>query len=347
MELTMSEQSSGTAPPGFFTRLGIAATHLMIPLHTGLIVTYYLLHTLRGDDSAFVNVFGFVLPWLFIPSALMLPLALWHRSRKIILLASIPAALFLLTYGQLFLPSLPATKTGHAFTVMTYNVLFSNPHANRVIAVIDTHDPDILALHELHHTTTELEMQLSEEYPYYRIEPGLGIFSRYPIKDYMTFTMDGESKSLAQQCVLDIGGHQTTLISVHPAAPPIKSVSPFGLPLAIPLGMYSENRDAHLNSLFAHLEEIEGPLILVGDFNLSDQESHYTELTKNLRDAHRESGWGLGFSFTNYRRLGVPVWRIDYVFHSPDLAALHTTVGDYGGSDHRPVIARLGFLEAK
>jgi len=37
------------------------------------------------------------------------------------------------------------------------------------------------------------------------------------------------------------------------------------------------------------------------------------------------------------------MWRIDYVFHSPDLLAFSTAVGDYSGSDHRPVIARLGF----
>jgi hypothetical protein len=29
------------------------------------------------------------------------------------------------------------------------------------------------------------------------------------------------------------------------------------------------------------------------------------------------------------------------------MVSLHTTVGDFGGSDHRPVIAQLGFDEDK
>jgi endonuclease/exonuclease/phosphatase (EEP) superfamily protein YafD len=37
------------------------------------------------------------------------------------------------------------------------------------------------------------------------------------------------------------------------------------------------------------------------------------------------------------------MWRIDYVFHSTDMVAVSATTGDYGGSDHRPVIAKLDF----
>ena len=40
------------------------------------------------------------------------------------------------------------------------------------------------------------------------------------------------------------------------------------------------------------------PLIVIGDFNLTDQQSLYTSLTRHLRDAHREGGWGMGFTFT-------------------------------------------------
>ena len=32
---------------------------------------------------------------------------------------------------------------------------------------------------------------------------------------------------------------------------------------------------------------------------------------------------------------------VDYVFHSPDITAVHAVVGRNGGSDHRPVIVEL------
>ena len=98
-----------------------------------------------------------------------------------------------------------------------------------------------------------------------------------------------------------------------------------------------------MRDLLSRIVEIDGPLIVIGDFNLTDQQSIYAPLTRHLRDSHRESGWGMGFTFTRFRRLGLPMWRIDYVFHSSDLVALSSTMGDFGGSDHRPVIAKLAF----
>ena len=344
----MSEQSSGTSTPGFFKRLGIAAAQLLIPIHTSLIVGYFALHTVSGSDLGFIDVLGFILPWLFIPSVVLLPLALWHRSGIIMVLASIPVALFSLIYGQLYLPGLPTTTTDSIFTVMTHNVFIGNSHADQIVAAIETYNPDIVAFQEINQVVSEyLEVQLSTEYSYHRIEQGQGIFSRYPIEDYISFNMDGEMPRLVQQCVLNIEGHQATFINVHPSAPPVKSIRPYGLPLTIPLGTHSKNRDAGLNSLLSRLEEIKGPLIVMGDFNLTDQQNHYSDLTRSLRDAYRQSGWGMGFTFARYPRSGIALWRIDYVFHSPDLTALHTTVGDFGGSDHRPVIAKLGFLETK
>jgi len=78
---------------------------------------------------------------------------------------------------------------------------------------------------------------------------------------------------------------------------------------------------------------------------LIDQQSLYPALMRRLLDAHREAGWGMGFTYTRFRGLKLPMWRIDYVLHTPDLAAVRTTVGEYGGSDHRPVLAELGFVE--
>jgi endonuclease/exonuclease/phosphatase family metal-dependent hydrolase len=39
----------------------------------------------------------------------------------------------------------------------------------------------------------------------------------------------------------------------------------------------------------------------------------------------------------------VPLLRIDYVFHSAELVALHAAAGPDGGSDHLPMAARLAF----
>jgi len=49
-----------------------------------------------------------------------------------------------------------------------------------------------------------------------------------------------------------------------------------------------------MRDLLARLESVDGPLVVIGDFNLTDQQSLYRPLTRRLRDAHQESGWGDG-----------------------------------------------------
>ncbi len=96
----------------------------------------------------------------------------------------------------------------------------------------------------------------------------------------------------------------------------------------------------------ARVEKVDGPVVLLGDFNLTDQTDQYRRITGSLRDAHRAAGWGFGHTFPAHGRIyvlpiPVPLIRIDYVFYSPGLAAIETHLGENAGSDHRPVIATL------
>ena len=309
---------------------------------------YFVLHAISGSDLWFIDILGFLLPWLFIPSIVLLPLAFWNHLRKITILAIIPPALFVITYGHLYLPRLPVKTSGPTFTVMTQNVFFRNTNTDQILAVIEVNAPDIIGLNEFNATLAqELANQISDDYPYYQTEKDHGIFSRYPIENYTTFVMSEGDRGtrLAQQSVLNIDGHRVTLIHAHPYSTPFESkkISLFGKPSGVPLGFNNQYRDADVNGVLSQMEQVEGSLIVIGDFNLTDQQNGYKELTQNLRDAHKESGWGLDFTFSRFPQIGVPMWRIDYVFYSPDMTALSTTVGDYGGSDHKPVIAKLGF----
>ena len=344
----MTEKSSQNSKPGFFRGLGIAIVYVLVPLQTSLIVIYYGIHALSGSTFWFIDLLGFIFPLLLIPSLVLLPLALWHRVRKFTLLAVIPPAIFLLTYGHLYLPRLPVAATDTTFTVLTHNVFFGNTEVDQILGVIETNDPDVVALSELDSfVAQELVDRISNEYPYYRVDSQYGLYSRYPIQEYSTFEMSaGEWGSrLAQKCVLEIDDHRVTLLHAHPYTVPIvtKRLSLFGIPLGLPLDLENTYRDADIDGVLSQMAQVNGTLIVLGDFNLTDQQDGYKELTRGLLDAHRESGWGLGLTFTRFPQIGIPMWRIDYVFHSPDLVSLHTKVGDYGNSDHKPVIAKLAF----
>ncbi|MFQ6102384.1 MAG: endonuclease/exonuclease/phosphatase family protein [Anaerolineae bacterium] len=343
----MARRAFASPAQQFLKRLAIAGVNLLTPLHAGLIVAYFVLRWLGGGDLWFVDALGYVLPWLFGPLLVLLPGVLLCRSRLLLALAAVPTALFLLTCGHLYLPRRPVRATGPTFTVMTYNILYRNADVDGIVAAIQAHDPDFFGLRELEPPMAQaLEDRFADCYPYRRIEPGCGFFSRYPILEYEAFRLDGGRGHWAQQLVLDIEGTAVNVLSVHPRSPPLQGFHPWGLPLGVPTGFANEGRDADGRDLLSRLEGIDNPLVVIGDFNLTDQQSLYEPLTRRLRDAHRESGWGMGFTFARFPRLGVAMWRIDYVFHSPDLVALSTTVGDFGGSDHRPMIARLAFRTA-
>jgi endonuclease/exonuclease/phosphatase (EEP) superfamily protein YafD len=117
----------------------------------------------------------------------------------------------------------------------------------------------------------------------------------------------------------------------------------------------SEAHQQEVNVVLSRVEHDHGAIIIAGDFNMSDQSSDYLRISQRFKDAYRESGWGLGFTFPDFSHANAmtvnapllsmfirPMARIDYVFHSVDLAARSARVlADSGGSDHRPVLVEF------
>jgi vancomycin resistance protein VanJ len=332
---------------GFLKRLMVAGLNVLTPLQTGLLVTYYALRELGGGELWFIDALSYILPWLYLPFIILLPgVLLLRRTRLMLILVAIPSMLFMSSYGRLYLPRSSVRSTGPTFTVMSYNVLWSNQQADRVAAAIEEHDPDIVGLQEiLPSMGAALEERLAERYPYRRLENSYGVLSHFPIVHYEFYQLGEGTGSWVQEMVLEIDGHRVNLLHAHPRSPALEGFHPFGLPLGIPTGFLNQGRDADIRGLLSRVERLEDPLIVIGDFNLTDQQIMYTPLTSRLKDAHRESGWGMGFTFSRFPSIGLPMWRIDYVFYSPDLVARSATTGDYGGSDHRSVIAELSFYK--
>jgi endonuclease/exonuclease/phosphatase (EEP) superfamily protein YafD len=340
----MQGETDTRSQPGFAKRTALAGLNLLVPLQTGILVAYYALWVLGGRDLWFVDAIGYMLPWLFVPSVLLLPLALLCRTRLRLALTLVPISLFALTYGHLYLPRMPVRASEPSFRAMAYNVLYLNTDLEAVANEIETQAPDLVVLRELvPEAAVYLEERLADRYPFHELDVWCGFWSRFPILAYRSFRPDGGYGQPVQELVLDIGGQRVTVLGVHPRAPTLKGHRPFGIPVGIPTGFRNEGRDADVRDVIERVDQISGPLVVLGDLNLTDQQALYQAMTHRLGDAYREAGWGLGFTYTRFRNVGPPVWRIDYVFHSSDLVAIRAWVGDYGGSDHRPIVADLAF----
>jgi vancomycin resistance protein VanJ len=345
----MSENQNHQDRRQFFKRLSTAFVNVFSILHVGMLLAYIGLRLSSPTKIWFVQITHYILPWLFLPLLFLLILAIVLRKRATAILLMIPIPMFLILYGGLYLPRFPVKSTGKPISVMTHNLWGGNTEYDQILAGIDTASPDILSIHEFDpHLVESLEDPLAEKYLHYRIHPWVGFFSRYPIIHSRTFRLGGIygiPGPWAQHILLDIDGVEVNVFNVHPPSPALQGNKIFGLPLRLPTHFRSEGYEIATQELLWRMEQVNGPILVVGDLNFTDQEHEYKLLTRTLEDAHRESGWGMGFSFSRLPSSGLAMWRIDYILYSKEFVALNTRTGDFNGSDHRPVIAILGWRQ--
>ena len=106
-------------------------------------------------------------------------------------------------------------------------------------------------------------------------------------------------------------------------------------------------RQRAVDRLWREVDKIDGPLIVMGDFNTSDREPRYAQLAARMHDAFRETNWGFGFTFPDHKRFGpltfpFPLIRIDYVWSKGGVlpAAAHVECNNTG-ADHCFLVADL------
>jgi endonuclease/exonuclease/phosphatase (EEP) superfamily protein YafD len=186
-----------------------------------------------------------------------------------------------------------------------------------------------------------LRDQLGRDYPYIALHPqeraiaGQGILSRYPILEDLYWQHDEERMLGHQRAEISLpDGRTIVFYNAHPIAP-------------MSGGVFFDPRwrDQDLESLLMLLSLETDPLVVAGDFNMTDQNRMYARLTDRLRDAYREVGYGMGWTFPN-TTLFPPLLRIDYVFYSRQWTA-HTAqvLAEQGGSDHLPLLVTLSLFD--
>ncbi|MBI2863230.1 MAG: endonuclease/exonuclease/phosphatase family protein [Chloroflexi bacterium] len=326
--------------------------------YAGPLVGYFLVRWALPVSPWWLDLADTFALYLFAPVVPLLFLGLVLWSRSLLTLCVFPVAMFVFLFGQQFLPQ-PAkpVEKGTEFKVMTYNILGMNRDIRGILQMVDEEDPDVIAIQELiPEVAAALSKGMAESYPYRSLAPradysGSGVFSRLPIKSEETFAALAGGH-LSQHLLLDAGGRDVHLFNLHPNHPHVRYVKRQGFPPYVIQRFETEQQTIQVEALMQKVEEVDGPVIAVGDFNLTDQTRQYRRVTRHLVDTHREVGRGLGLTFpANGKLLPLPfrlpilypLIRIDYVFHSAELVGMDVHTGDSAGSDHRPVIAQLGF----
>jgi len=100
-----------------------------------------------------------------------------------------------------------------------------------------------------------------------------------------------------------------------------------------------QKRARQANVIAAHIETCRYPVILCGDFNDTPISYVYKRLTKNMKDAFREAGNGIGSTYINK----FSTFRIDFLLHSPVFRSFNYHTPQVELSDHYPVQCSIQF----
>ncbi len=245
-----------------------------------------------------------------------------------------------------------------SFTIMTYNIRagLGGADADRsptevrgrgnamdlkpVIAAIRSAKADVVALQEVvgDGQARRIAAALGMKHVYARHGLthgnwwGLAILSRYPIASYrsaITSTGRGNSRS-DLTAVIRIAGREVTVVNVHPDKD-LKDGAP-------------------IKRTAARLAKVEGPLVVLGDFNARPKAARLKPVRERLSDA-AEIADGKGVPevvrHATFMRDAKPVAgaRIDYIFVDPKFVAVRDVRlldrAHWPASDHIGVIAAL------
>jgi vancomycin resistance protein VanJ len=312
------------------------------------LILYLILRFAFGDQFwwlAFLNNFA---PYYFLPTFILLPLALLLRDKMTTLRLLPVVVIALIWFGAYFVPKATAQSTGTPLKVLTFNLWGGNTELANIALWIREVNPDVVLFQEAHrpYDVESGMLGLRDLYPYQAIESpspdlwGRTIISQHPILSEEYFNSLG-----IQRLTLDINGETIAVYNVHFHVP-MQDGRHINLPLSQPylnmlLSYNDENRNQQIDAFLAHIETETLPYIVAGDFNMSDNAAPYPRLAAVMNDAFREVGTGFGASWPALFSYIPPLVRIDYIWHSDHFRTISVTQGPDIGSDHLPLYAML------
>lgn len=305
-----------TAVPAILGLFGFALApldlfnHLQLVWFFGTLIALVLVFLVRGWRWTLVlGVLGFAASaWIFVPE--------WLSS----------------------LPARP-TANGTMLKLMTHNVFGLNYDMARVARVIADENPDIVALQEYFPEQQALDALLKPTYPYsVRCQGGkranLGLYSKIPFDREMS-EKDCPDNAYATQRTAHIIAGFTLADGTHFSVMTTHMDWPFPI----------ERQRAELAAAAHEANNVEGPLIVVGDFN-STPWSYAMKGFEAATGLRRETRNLLTFPelFTVPPRISrdgiihtTPFLPLDQVFERGiTVTELHR--GPATGSDHLPVV---------
>lgn len=259
--------------------------------------------------------------------------------------------------------------------VLSYNIMsfaykkHTSEEANPIISYLANSGADIICLQEYVEFTQRDYPSRSKifkalkAYPYRSIfksgeKTGIAVFSKYPISKsrQISYKSNTNRSSIHQ---VNVKGKKITLINNHLESFKLttedrsrykdfmksmdsKHFNDLKGTILQKLGPAFVIRARQADKIAKEIENAQTDYVVVcGDFNDTPVSYTHRTILGNLKDSFVESGRGLGISYNE----NMFWFRIDNIFHSPNMKSYNCTVEKIKYSDHYPIWTYLEFVE--
>ncbi len=320
--------------------------------YCAFILCYFILRLIFWDRLWIVAFIGTFTPLILLP-ILFLPLLAFSiiKNRWFSIISSIACILLVSwLHVKYFSPESTSLTDSHpSLKILSHNVGWYTTKSPTLVKLIEGEQPDIVFLQETVRPHRKRVFNvLKTDYPYQLDTPPVGILSKYPIVSSEILHLANHPET-QQRAIVNFHQQEIVIYNMQATGPWVKiyKILPF---LKIPVYKYKQ-RFPEIQDLVERIQQETLPVIVAGDFNMTDESQDYYSVQKVLQDAFLKSGFGFGFTWPRgffakkiNLNLTYPVCRIDYIWHSKHWGAKSSSVLEATESDHLPVAAELILL---
>lgn len=291
-------------------------------LLTALLASALIPVVFQGDSWLGVMLTSMLLHLLV--GYVVVSVLLFVQKRWLPFTASVVAAIVLFTMVPRFNSERPNLQSDAAILkVAHFNVFKLNERYDSVITAVLTEQPDVVSFQEVTFAWTEqLCSGLKQHYPYQYTLPhtgtrGLAVFSKTRIADNKWTFTEGMPNFSGSLCT---AYGDVALLVTHVCNPIY----------------FTEHgrRDRHLNVLATRMRSLEGPGLLIGDFNTVPWDEAFKRLC--WKGGVADSRNSLMPTYLNFLPFAqIP---IDYILHTDELQCHRFDVITNTGSDHHGIV---------
>jgi len=249
------------------------------------------------------------------------------RDRRWALLAAALGVANLFPVVPLFLPTVQAAApvAGHPLRLVSFNVFGFNREYARLLEYVARERPDVLVLLEVTPEWMPSVRELARDYPHQWINAGNDVSG--------IAVMSRAAPHTARTLDLGDNGVPSYLLTLETAHGPL---SVLGTHLNWPIGARaSQVRNSQLVMLAQLARDHAGPVVIVGDLNITPFSPHFQRLLHDgglhrcVPDAGLTPTWPVRFP---------PLFiQIDHCLATAGVHAWNFEIGEYLGSDHYPI----------